>query len=158
MVKLIPKVVTYSLTALLLQSDIASALTPATASFAVVVNFDQFSSKVTNDERDKIIFARNKIKTDGWCPYSGVFIIGRASEEEGSEDEQEALALRRAEQVKQLLDSVGFPTARTYLLSQRSLNPAKAKRGSLAELRFGGVPGHPQCSIAPDINGFRTEK
>lgn len=156
MVRLSPRVVTYSLLALLLQSDVAFALTPATVSFAVVVNFDKFSSEVIITERDKITAALNKIRTEDWCPYVQGFVNGRASEEEGTDDEQEALARRRAEQVKRLLDDVGFPAERTYLLVQRSLNFGNAKPGSVTELRFDGFPGNPQCLITPDTNGFRT--
>ena len=154
--KLHSEVIAYSLLSLLLNSDIASALTPVTVSFPVAINFEKYSSVVSAVERDKIVAALNRIKTEDWCPFVQGFVNGRASKSEGTEEEQEALARLRAEHVDQLLEEAGFPKERTYILLKRSLTPLVSEPDSRTELRFDGFPGHPKCSIPRDVNGFRT--
>lgn len=154
--KLRYEVVWYFLASLLLISGGATALTPAVASFPVVLNFEKNSSIVSAEERDKIIAAIKRIKAEDWCPFVQGIVNGGASKSEGTEAEQEALARLRAEHVGHILVEAGLPKQRTYLLVQKSLTPLVPGAEGQTGLRFDGFPGQPKCSIPQDANGFRV--
>jgi hypothetical protein len=146
----------FSALVLLLQSGVAYALLPVTVSLPVTINFEKFSSEINVDERNKVNFALNEILKDDWCPYVQGIVNGRASADEGTDEERKTLASLRAEHVKQILDDAGFPKERVYMLVERSLFTLESAPGRLVELRFDGFPGHPNCQIPKNSKGFRT--
>lgn len=92
----------------------AHALSPARPS-PIELKFPPHSTSLSKEQQQQVVSAIEKLRSDNWCWFGAAIVEGFSSEREGDGDQQDRLALVRANLVADILDRYRIPRSHVYV-------------------------------------------